>query len=239
MSPLRRLWNIVRRACLSDDLQQELDTHLAPIEEKERGHGSNIEEARQKSRSRFGSPLSYRERALDAVFATWFEDTLKETIFATRRLVRSPAFTLAAVLTLALAIAANASIFAVVERVVLNPLPYPDSDRLIELDHGSQRLNVPAGMGLTLGLYYQYFGTLTHAGKCRDLPYGRCDAHRRRRSGADPRHTRNAVARVSDACAAGPGPLVHRAGRYARCLAAGRLVVRALDSAVRRQPKHS
>ena len=75
---------------------------------------------------------------------------------AARRLVRSPVFTLTAVLTLALAIGANASIFAVVQRVVLNPLPYPDSDRLIELQHGMQRLNVPSGMGMTLGLYYQY-----------------------------------------------------------------------------------
>ena len=70
--------------------------------------------------------------------------------------MRSPAFTLAAVLTLALAIGANVSIFAVVQRVVLNPLPYPDSDRLIELDHGAQRLNLPSGMGMTRGFYYQY-----------------------------------------------------------------------------------
>jgi putative ABC transport system permease protein len=75
---------------------------------------------------------------------------------AARRLLRSPVFTLAAVLTLALAIGANASIFAVVQRVVLNPLPYPDSDQLIELEHGMQRLNVPSGIGMTLGLYYQY-----------------------------------------------------------------------------------
>src|SRR5438876_4445940 len=75
---------------------------------------------------------------------------------AARRLVRSPVFTLAAVLTLALAIGANASIFAVVQRVVLNPLPYPDSDRLIELDHGAQRLNLPSGLGMTRGFYYQY-----------------------------------------------------------------------------------
>ncbi len=67
-----------------------------------------------------------------------------------------PAFTLASVLTLALAIGANASIFAVVQRVVLNPLPYPDSDRLIELDHGAARLNMPSGMGMTQGLYDQY-----------------------------------------------------------------------------------
>ena len=54
----------------------------------------------------------------------------REIRHATRRLIRSPAFTLAAVLTLALAIGANAAIFTVVYRVVLNPLPYPDSDRL-------------------------------------------------------------------------------------------------------------
>jgi predicted permease len=70
--------------------------------------------------------------------------------------MRSPAFTLASVLTLALAIGANASIFAVVQRVVLNPLPYPDSDRLIELDHGALTLNLPSGFGITLGLYYLY-----------------------------------------------------------------------------------
>ena len=57
---------------------------------------------------------------------------------AARRLSRSPLFTLTAVGTLALAIGANAAIFAVVQRVVLNPLPYPDSDRLINLRHGAR-----------------------------------------------------------------------------------------------------
>jgi predicted permease len=80
----------------------------------------------------------------------------QELRHAARRLLRSPAFTLAAVATLALAIAANAAIFAVVERVVLNPLPYPESDRLIELDHGSVGLRVGAGLGNTPGLYFHY-----------------------------------------------------------------------------------
>ena len=80
----------------------------------------------------------------------------QEVRHAARRLIRSPAFTLAAVATLALAIGANASIFAVVQGVILNPLPYPDSDRLIELDHGSVRLRMPAGMGSTAGLYFHY-----------------------------------------------------------------------------------
>src|SRR5687768_11127862 len=75
---------------------------------------------------------------------------------AVRRLVRTPVFTLAAGLTLALAIGANAAIFALVQRVVLNPLPYPESQQLIRVEHGIPRINVPAGIGMTSGLYYQY-----------------------------------------------------------------------------------
>ena len=69
----------------------------------------------------------------------------QEIRYAARRLVRSPSFTLASILTLALAIGATASIFAVVHRVVLNPLPYPDSGKLIDLDHGASPsgANVP------------------------------------------------------------------------------------------------
>ena len=155
MLSIRKLWNVVRRSQMDDDLKQELDTHLALIEEEGRAHGLSVDEARQEARVRFGNPLAHRERALDEVIATWIADTWKDVIFAARRLVRSPPFTLASVLTLALAIGANASIFAVVQRVVRNPLPYPDSDRLIDVDHGAQRLNLPSGMGMTRGLYYQ------------------------------------------------------------------------------------
>src|SRR5438067_6778792 len=75
---------------------------------------------------------------------------------AARRLVRSPAFPLAAVLTLALAIGANAAIFTVVYRVVLNPLPYPDSDRLIALDYGLPMRNINSGVKyMSWQFYYQ------------------------------------------------------------------------------------
>jgi putative ABC transport system permease protein len=80
----------------------------------------------------------------------------QEFRYGIRRLARTPSFSVAALLTLALAIGANASIFTVVHRVVLNPLPYPDSGRLIELDHGSIGLKMPAGLGLTAGLYFYY-----------------------------------------------------------------------------------
>jgi predicted permease len=156
MSPFRRLWNVTRRGRLDEELRQEVDTHLALIEEEERAAGSTGGGARRRALARFGSPVVHRERALDTVIMTSVESAWKEAVFAARRLLRSPAFTTAAVLTLALAIGANAAIFGVVERVLLNPLPYPDSDRLVDVDHGARRLNLPSRMGTTRGYYYQY-----------------------------------------------------------------------------------
>jgi putative ABC transport system permease protein len=82
-----------------------------------------------------------------------------ELRYAARRLSQSLAFAIAAILTLALAIGANTAIFTVVERVLLNPLPYPESDRLIDLDHGattSSGRSVPGGIQISAGLYYHY-----------------------------------------------------------------------------------
>ena len=108
---------------------------------------------------RFGEGISGRRRRQREYnrFKAGPMDTLGQELHqAARRLLRSPAFTAASVLTLALAIGANTAIFAVVERVVINALPYPDSDRLIELDHGSVTLKVATGMANTPGIYFVY-----------------------------------------------------------------------------------
>jgi len=61
---------------------------------------------------------------------------------AFRRLLREPGFTTAAVLTLALGVGANLAVFAVVEAVLLRPLPYEDADRLLILNHRDQRTGI-------------------------------------------------------------------------------------------------
>ena len=63
----------------------------------------------------------------------WLDDLRRDTIYALRTLGRSPAFTLVAILTLSLAIGANAAIFTVVDRVLLRSLPAPGADRLVRL----------------------------------------------------------------------------------------------------------
>jgi predicted permease len=97
-----------------------------------------------------------RERMLSRPKAGIMDTMAQETRQAARRLVRTPVFTLAAALTLALAIAANASIFTVVHRVVLNPLPYPESSRLMALDYGFPTRGMRSGLtSMNWQLYYQ------------------------------------------------------------------------------------
>ncbi len=97
-----------------------------------------------------------RERILSRPKAGVMDTTAQEIRQAARRLVRTPVFTLAAALTLALAIGANASIFTVVHRVVLNPLPYPESSRLIALDYGFPDRGMRSGLtSMAWQLYYQ------------------------------------------------------------------------------------
>src|SRR5690348_16400864 len=72
-----------------------------------------------------------------------------------RSLRRAPLFTVTVVCTLALGIGATASIFSVVDAVLLRPLPYRDSDRLVALRHSLLGIGIPTA-GQSLGTYFHY-----------------------------------------------------------------------------------
>ena len=82
---------------------------------------------------------------------------MKELRLASRSLARRPGYTTTAMVTLALGIGATVAIFTVVNAVLLRPLPYPDSDHLVAINHHAPALNLPTlnNSPGTLNFYWQ------------------------------------------------------------------------------------
>jgi putative ABC transport system permease protein len=153
---LFRLWALVRSRRMDREIDEEIASHLAEAKEEYIQRGLSPEDAHWASLRSFGGVTQTKEIHRQLRSFTSLDMMQREISHATRRLFRSPAFTLSALTTLGLAIGANVAIFTLVNRVVLNPLSYPQSERLIDLDHAAPGLNAPSGVAMTLGLYYHY-----------------------------------------------------------------------------------
>lgn len=128
-----RLLTLLRADRAETDLAREINSHLALLEERFVRDGMAPDEAALAARRAFGGVEQAKERQRDARSFRWIEDAGKDAVFAVRSLSKSPAFTIAAVLTLAIGIGATTTIYSVVDRVLLQPLPFPDADRLIRV----------------------------------------------------------------------------------------------------------
>jgi len=113
------------------DMSEEMAFHIESKTRELVSGGMNEADARLEARRRFGSVLKQKEAGHEIHAGRFFEDVLRDARHMGRGLRRTPGFTLAVVLTLALGIGANTAIFSVVDQLLLRPLPYPDGENLV------------------------------------------------------------------------------------------------------------
>ena len=134
-----------RRDALESGLDEEIRFHLDHQTEKNRRAGMNADEARRQAFVRFGGLERARESTRDEIRPALLEDSVRDLRYGFRALWRAPAFTAAALATLALGIGATSAIFSVVRTVMLEPLPYQDPARIVtvwETNRGGAQRNV-------------------------------------------------------------------------------------------------
>src|SRR4051812_7099492 len=132
---LRRSWhrliNVLASGRAEDELARETNAHLALLEEDFQRRGFTAAAARVEARKAFGGIEQMKDRHRDARSFVWLDDARRDVQYAARSLRRTPGFAAVAVLTLALGIGANVTIFTLLDAVVLKPLPVPAASELV------------------------------------------------------------------------------------------------------------
>ncbi len=129
----RRVRSIARRRELEDGLEDEIRFHVEQQTEKNRRAGMTSDEARRQAMIRFGGVEPVRERTRDEFRAAPIENLARDVRYGLRSLRRHPGFSAMAVLSLAIGIGANATIFGVAHAVLFRESPLDDPETLVNI----------------------------------------------------------------------------------------------------------
>jgi len=127
---LARIAALFGRRRHEEGLADEIATHLDLLAAEYRQRGLSGPEARAAARREFGGIDVIKEQVRDQRGFMWIDALRQDVKYALRTLSRTPAFTAAAVSTLALGIGATTAIFSVANAALLRPLPYPHGEEL-------------------------------------------------------------------------------------------------------------
>src|SRR5215218_6835159 len=146
-----------RRHDFEDGMAEEMRFHIEQYTADLVSSGVPPEEAARRARMEFGSVDNVKTDCREARGLRLFDELHQDLRYAVRLMRKTPGFTVTALATLALCIGANLTIFAVVDSVLLRPLPFPAADRLVSVYNTYPKAGVPND-GCSLPNYYERRG---------------------------------------------------------------------------------
>ena len=134
-----RIATLFQRSQMNAELEDELRSHIQHRADDLERSGLARPEAERRARIEFGGQVRYKEECREAAGGTLVESLWMDLRFAARMLRKSPGFTAVAVVTLAVAIGANAVVFGVLDALILRPLHVPHAQSLYGIERGNDK----------------------------------------------------------------------------------------------------
>ena len=160
LARVRSWWRAAAgRREFESSMSAELEFHIEQYAEDLMRAGAGKQEAYRRARMELGGRNSVEEDCRKARGLQWLDEVGRNARFSARLLRKSPAFTTAALLTLALCLGANLTIFAVVDAILVRPLPFPDAGRLVTIFNTYPKAGVERD-GSSITNYYERRGKI-------------------------------------------------------------------------------
>src|SRR5450755_2481510 len=155
---LKRLRSLVRaltfRREFEDGMTEELRFHIEQYTDDLVRSGVAPDEAARRARIEFGSLTNVKGDCRESRGLNLFDELFRELRYAARLLRKTPGFTATALITLAICLGANLTIFAVMDSVLLRPLPFPEAGRLVTVFNSYPKAGVDRD-GSSITNYYE------------------------------------------------------------------------------------
>ena len=138
----------LRGAAAESELDEELRTHLEMVVEENLERGMTEREAARAARRSLGVVSFIKEARSQADSLYWLDTLLQDLCYGVRILCRSPRFSVAVVLILGLGVGMTTAVFAIVDSLLLNAVPFAEPHRLVELHMRGPERQLSAAAGL-------------------------------------------------------------------------------------------
>jgi predicted permease len=129
----------LHRSQVEDDMEEELRSHIQHRADDLERSGLDRAEAERRARIEFGGRERFKEESYEALGGNFIETLIQDVRFSLRMLRKPPGFAAVAVVTLALAIGANAVVFGVLNALILRPVNVPQARSLWGIERGRDK----------------------------------------------------------------------------------------------------